>query len=546
MSTLSSIKYNLDTLYKSKNEFDWLMTQKEIPVKKLDRMFKLKKEMLYSLSCILSVNAEDVLSNSFYTSVNFVEQGIINLLKQKEETLEQLSKTHNIILSDAKRVISLLYSMDILQNSIHINIQSENKLLELKKVYLLIYDSNQKEIALSYLKKVLVKYKSGFLSLLELIRQHPLKEELSFEDKQIVFNVFSSISLDYQIGNIKDKVYGETKEDKDFVEKTSDYLYYFEKMFLKLVKICNINLSEFYYQIENEMNTMDVNEVYLDTSVDFICKKYDYDISNEIHNLKKIQQLNKDKLNSLIIELIGYNGVTDLSLLLNNIRETNMLPEYLKDSDEYDNIYKIVQNTDFLLNSDVQVYTVLDEISKNMIKDFDAEEYIKGNRYNLNELIRQVSQYRQYYITLLDDIKDKILKSYESKIKEIISKSGIKDYDIKENNNILNNLKFEINLLKDALKYINKNFREFSNNNLKIYTKAIQKRYHVDNLFETLEKIKLKNSYAIKTKKLIEKEKQYLKSFVDRKIIKDNLVNEIIDNVIVEDEKLKQEILNMC
>ncbi len=546
MSTLSSIKYNLDTLYKSKNEFDWLMTQKEIPVKKLDRMFKLKKEMLYSLSCILSVNAEDVLSNSFYTSVNFVEQGIINLLKQKEETLEQLSKTHNIILSDAKRVISLLYSMDILQNSIHINIQSENKLLELKKVYLLIYDSNQKEIALSYLKKVLVKYKSGFLSLLELIRQHPLKEELSFEDKQIVFNVFSSISLDYQIGNIKDKVYGETKEDKDFVEKTSDYLYYFEKMFLKLVKICNINLSEFYYQIENEMNTMDVNEVYLDTSVDFICKKYDYDISNEIQNLKKIQQLNKDKLNSLIIELIGYNGVTDLSLLLNNIRETNMLPEYLKDSDEYDNIYKIVQNTDFLLNSDVQVYTVLDEISKNMIKDFDAEEYIKGYRYNLNDLIRQVSHFRQYYITLLDDIKDKILKSYESKIKEIISKSGIKDYDIKENNNILNNLKFEINLLKDALKYINKNFREFSNNNLKIYTKAIQKRYHVDNLFETLEKIKLKNSYAIKTKKLIEKEKQYLKSFVDRKIIKDNLVNEIIDNVIVEDEKLKQEILNMC
>lgn len=546
MSTLSSIKYNLDTLYKSKNEFDWLMTQKEIPVKKLDRMFKLKKEMLYSLSCILSVNAEDVLSNSFYTSVNFVEQGIINLLKQKEETLEQLSKTHNIILSDAKRVISLLYSMDILQNSININIQSENKLLELKKVYLLIYDSNQKEIALSYLKKVLVKYKSGFLSLLELIRQHPLKEELSFEDKQIVFNVFSSISLDYQIGNIKDKVYGETKEDKDFVEKTSDYLYYFEKMFLKLVKICNINLSEFYYQIENEMNTMDVNEVYLDTSVDFICKKYDYDISNEIQNLKKIQQLNKDKLNSLIIELIGYNGVTDLSLLLNNIRETNMLPEYLKDSDEYDNIYKIVQNTDFLLNSDVQVYTVLDEISKNMIKDFDAEEYIKGYRYNLNDLIRQVSHFRQYYITLLDDIKDKILKSYESKIKEIISKSGIKDYDIKENNNILNNLKFEINLLKDALKYINKNFREFSNNNLKIYTKAIQKRYHVDNLFETLEKIKLKNSYAIKTKKLIEKEKQYLKSFVDRKIIKDNLVNEIIDNVIVEDEKLKQEILNMC
>ena len=43
MSTLSSVKYNLDTLYKCKNEFDWLMAQKEVPVRKLDKLFKLKK-----------------------------------------------------------------------------------------------------------------------------------------------------------------------------------------------------------------------------------------------------------------------------------------------------------------------------------------------------------------------------------------------------------------------------------------------------------------------------------------------------------------------
>lgn len=546
MSTLSSIKYNLDTLYKSKNEFDWLMTQKEIKFKKLDRMFKLKKEMLYSLSCILSVNAEDVLANSFYTSVNFVEQGIINLLKQKEETLDSLSKKHNVVLSDAKRVISLLYSMDILQNSIHINIHSEDKLLDLKKVYLIIYESNQKEIALDYLKKVLVKYKEGLIRLIELTNKHLLKEELSFEDKQVVFDVFSSISLDYQINRIKNKVFGETKLDNGYNEYTSDYIYYFEEMFLSLVKICEFDLAPFYYQIENDIKTMEVSKSYIKTNVDFICKKYDYDISNEIEKLRNIKLANKDRLNKIILDLLGYSGVTDLSLMLNNIRETNMLPEYLKDTKEYENIYKVVESTDFLLNSDVQVYMVLDEISKNMVEEFNAEEYIKGYRYNSNDLIKQIAHFRQYYISLLESIKNKVLKSYEMKIQEIIVTSKLKEYDIKENNSVINDVKYEINLLKDALKYINKNFREFSKKNLKIYTKAVQKRYHVEDLYESIEKIKSKKSYLTNTKKIIEKEKEYLNSFIERNVIKEDLVNEILDNVIVDDDKLKQEILNMC
>ena len=97
MSTLSSsLKSNLNTLYKSKNEFDWLMTQNEISLNKVDRLFKLKKEMSYSLSCILSSMSEEMLSNSFYTSVNIVEQAILDILKEKQEKLENIEKPYNI------------------------------------------------------------------------------------------------------------------------------------------------------------------------------------------------------------------------------------------------------------------------------------------------------------------------------------------------------------------------------------------------------------------------------------------------------------------
>lgn len=544
MSTLSSIKYNLDTLYKCKNEFDWLMAQKEIPVRKLDKLFKLKKDMLYQLSCILSVNAEEVLANSFYTSVNVVEQGIIDILNKKENEILDLEKSHNVILSDAKRIISILYSMDILQNSIHIDTQNEEKLVTLKTAYLSLHNASQKEIALEFLRKVLEKYKTGYYKILKLVSVHSLKEELSFEEKQEIFNILSSISFDYQLDKIKNKIYLENKENAEYNKYTSDYLRYFEDMFLNLASICKINLPVFFYQIENEIKNVELNELYINTSIEYICKKYDFDISNEISKIIEIKQKSEDKIKSTILSLIKYSGVTDLSSLLNGIRENNMLPEYLKDTKDYDKIYKIVEDTDFLLNKDVQVYTVLDEISSFIIENFDEEEYLKGYKYNENNSVKQIAHFRQYYILLLENSKQKVLKNYEKKIEEIISKSDIKDYDIRKNNNYIGDKKLEINLLKDALKYIENNFRNFTNNNLKVYTRAIEKRYHVEKLYENIMNKKQKSKFALKTKLKIEEEKEYLKNFIQNDAIKKDLVNEILNTVIV-DEKLKQEILSI-
>lgn len=545
MSTLSSVKYNLDTLYKCKNEFDWLMAQKEVPVRKLDKLFKLKKDMLYQLSCILSVNAEEILSNSFYTSVNFVEQGIINILNKKEAEILDLQKSHNVILSDAKRIISILYSMDILQNSIHIDTENEEKLITLKTAYISLHNANQKEIALNFLKKVVQKYRIGYFKILKLVSLHSLKEELSFEDKQEIFEVFSSISFDYQLDKLRNKVYMENKENSMYDKYTSDYLRYFEEMFLNLASICKINLPSFYYQIENEIKNVELNELYINTSIEYICKKYDFDITNEINETLESKVKSEDKIKSTILSLIKYSGVTDLSSLLSGIRETNMLPEYLKDAKEYEKIYKIVEDTDFLLNKDVQVYTVLDEISSFMTEEFDADEYLKGYKYNENNSVRQIAYFRQYYISLLESTKNKVLKSYEEKIEEIISKSEIKNYDIKKRNNYISDKKIKIDILKDALKYINDNFRAFTSNNLKIYTKAIQKRYHVEELYENIVKRKQKNNFSLRTKTMLEEEKEYIKSFIENDTIKKDLINEIVDTVIVDDESIKKEILDL-
>lgn len=544
MSTLASIRYNLDALYKSKSKFEWLIDQKEMPVRKLDKLFKLKKDMLYQLSCILSVNADEVLANSFYTSVNIVEQGIINILKSKEDEIIDLEKKHNAILSDAKRIISIIYSMDILQSSIHIDTKNEEKLVTLKTAYLSLHNAKQKEIALNFLNKVLEKYKKGYYEILQLVSKHCLKEELSFEEKQEVFNILSSISFDYQLDKIRNKIYLENKENIEYNKYTSDYLHYFEDMFLSLASICKINLPVFYYQIENEIKNVGLNELYINTSIEYICKKYEFDIANEIEKVVELKQKSEDKVKATILSLIKYSGVTDLSSLLDGIRENNMLPEYLKDTKEYNKIYKIIEDTDFLLNKDVQVYTVLDEISSFMTQSFDEEEYLKGYKYNENNSVKQIAYFRQYYISLLEISKQKVIKSYEKKIEEIISKSDIKNYDIKKNNNYIGDKKIKINLLKDALKYIENNFRNFTNKNLKVYASAIEKRYHVEQLYENIMNKRQKTNFALKTKLKIEEEKQYLKSFIENDDIKKDLITEILNTVIVDDS-LREEILKI-
>lgn len=544
MSTLSSsLKSNLNTLYKSKNEFDWLMTQNEISLNKVDRLFKLKKEMSYSLSCILSSMSEEMLSNSFYTSANIVEQAILDILKEKQEKLENIEKPYNINICDAKRVMSVVYSMEILENYINISTKNEDKLLELKNMYLILNNSKQKELALNYLLKLLSIYRSGLKVIFELVSEHPLKSELSLENKQELIKVFSSISLGLNEDKIRNKIYNDKIQEDTYINYTKDYFLFYESLFLDLVKTCEFNLTSFYLKIEKDLEPSKLSDKYINMITDYICKKYEYDLLNEIGKLQNVQNQNCYKLKDLIVSLTRNNKFPNSNILLNQIKEMHMLPNYLIDNTDYTTIFNIAVNTDFLFNDEIQINTVIDEVSNKILEEFNPEEYIKGYKYNKTDIIKQIAHFRQYYISILEKVKKEVLKTYQERMEKIISSSNLKQYDIKEENDKISNIKVEIKLLQNALKYINRNFREFSKSNLKIYTKAIQKRYYVEDLYEILEKRKLKNSYSFKAKKIIDKEKEYLKNFIDKKVIQEDLCNELINNVICDDKNLKQEIL---
>lgn len=544
MSTLTnSMKSNLNTLYSCKNEFDWLMTQKEISLKQVDRLFKLKKDMLYSLSCILSINSEELLSNSFYTNVNRVEQSILDILNEKKSKLVEMEKPHQKMLNESKKIISLLYSVDILENEIHISTQNEEKLVELKNLYIKIHELNQRQIALNHIYDLIKSYTNGFKKLLQFIDEYDKKEFLSIENKQEIFDAFSSIALVYNKSKIRNKIFSENETNIKYNDKIEDYLEFYEQVFLNLVDTCKFHLPSFYYQIKNEINEYDINDMYINAKVDFIYSKYNYDIKNELKKINRTRKIKLDKLKKNIISLIVFDGKANLDYLLKDVEDVKYFPSYVKDESEYKLLNKLVLNTDFYLNQDIKIQRIVDKVASKLIEEFNGEEYIKGYIFNRADSIRQMAHFRQYFIEALDTVKLEVAQQYIDKIKELLPKTRLKDYDLKANNERVYDVKSEIKLLEHALEYINDNYREFNSRNLKLYINSIQRRYNVEELYEEINKRKLKNSYKTKTKNLIEKEKEYLKSFINKDIIKQELKAEIIESCICEDEKLKKEIL---
>ena len=548
MSALSSsIKVNLKSLYNNKNEFDWLMSQKEIPIRKVDRMFKLKKEMLYSLSCILSANSEEVLANSFNLSVNAVEQGIVDLIGSKKKELEEIQVPHNKVLDEVSTALSKLYLLEVLENGVHILPQSEDKLIELKNTYLVIHDSNQKIIALNYILSILESYKVGFAYLLDMISNRKLKEDLSFEEKQEIYKIFLSVSLEINKNKIRNKVYSENKEDERYNPNTYDYLCFYENLILDLARSCKLYIPSFYLKIKDEIinEDIDITSSYIQSRVDFIYNKYSYDIEDDISKLQDLQIKKHEKMQNIILDIIGYDLSLNVNRLTKSIKENECLPEYIKDLSESKTIYYAISNTDILIDERKEAKKVLNELSSLILEKFDGKEYIKGYRYNQNNVIKQIAHFRHYFISLLESSKNDLINKYKEELNKSLVKSSIKKYNLKANNEKINNLNLKIRTLENAIKYINQNFREFSKKNFKIYLDAIERRYYVQDLYETLEKNKLKRSYKSKATKLIEREREYLNSFVSKETMKEDLINEILDNCILDDEMLKQEVLEI-
>ena len=248
MSVLTTIEKNFNYLYTKQNELDKLLAKVNLSIREQQKKNRLKEEISNILSDILSLQCNDVLSTSFYMQVNSIEQEIYNLLDSKKEVLNELNDKKNNIYKIANKIFPIIYSIDILQNSVHIKVDVEKRLLDLKNT-ILNYETNKKQlIAIKYLSKKTKAYEEGLIKLVDLIRNYELKQELSFEIKQEIFEIFSNISLNIQNDVNHTKVFNESIISNE-AKYTHEYILWYENLFIDMFKDAGLLLPSFYNQI---------------------------------------------------------------------------------------------------------------------------------------------------------------------------------------------------------------------------------------------------------------------------------------------------------
>ena len=118
MSTLTNLEKKFNYLYVKESELDKLL-EKENPIPKEQyQKNKLKEEISDVLSDIFSLQCDDALSTSFFMQVDFIEQKVNKLLEIKHKELDTLYKKKSNVYKIAEKIFSIIYSIDILQNSI--------------------------------------------------------------------------------------------------------------------------------------------------------------------------------------------------------------------------------------------------------------------------------------------------------------------------------------------------------------------------------------------------------------------------------------------
>ena len=107
----------------------------------------------------------------------------------------------------------------------------------------------------------------------------------------------------------------------------------------------------------------------------------------------------------------------------------------------------------------------------------------------------------------------------------------------------------QITKLEKILDYVDKNYENFTDENFKDYLQAIEQRYTVKNLYDSVLNTKSNFLYKLKTKKKIVEENIKISQFIDDEKINNRLRNVIVSQLFLDKDKdLKDEILKkiMC
>lgn len=544
MSVLTTIEKNFNYLYTKQNELDKLLAKVNLSIREQQKKNRLKEEISNILSDILSLQCNDVLSTSFYMQVNSIEQEIYNLLDSKKEVLNKLNDKKNNIYKIANKIFPIIYSIDILQNSVHIKVDVEKRLLDLKNT-ILNYETNKKQlIAIKYLSKKTKAYEEGLIKLVDLIRNYELKQELSFEIKQEIFEIFSNISLNIQNDVNHTKVFNESIISNE-AKYTHEYILWYENLFIDMFKDAGLLLPSFYNQIRDIQSDKSIISAYTNKFINFIYRNYVSEINLYIKKLEKNIVKYKSDIELQLGFCYSYDRTSDMEEILNKIQKEKILPSYLLSSNSKELLKYILFDLDISFDNNMELYNILDDLHKCICQVFDNERYIDMYKFNMIQKPIQIAQYRQYYIDVLDEAKEKIISEYINKIDTLIENENLEDCSTSELMNKINNLSNDVKKLEEALEFINKNYRSFENENFKKYIETIQKRYELFELYQNVVEKKAKFIYKIKAKVELKKESNLIYEFANKKGIKDKLTSELLNDIFKDDNSLKNEVISL-
>ncbi len=544
MSVLTTIEKNFNYLYTKQNELDKLLAKVNLSIREQQKKNRLKEEISNILSDILSLQCNDVLSTSFYMQVNSIEQEIYNLLDSKKEVLNKLNDKKNNIYKIANKIFPIIYSIDILQNSVHIKVDVEKRLLDLKNT-ILNYETNKKQlIAIKYLSKKTKAYEEGLIKLVDLIKNYELKQELSFEIKQEIFEIFSNISLNIQNDVNHTKVFNESIISNE-AKYTHEYILWYENLFIDMFKDAGLLLPSFYNQIRDIQSDKSIISAYTNKFINFIYRNYVSEINLYIKKLEKNIVKYKSDIELQLGFCYSYDRTSDMEEILNKIQKEKILPSYLLSSNSKELLKYILFDLDISFDNNMELYNILDDLHKCICQVFDNERYIDMYKFNMIQKPIQIAQYRQYYIDVLDEAKEKIISEYINKIDTLIENENLEDCSTSELMNKINNLSNDVKKLEEALEFINKNYRSFGNENLKKYIETIQKRYELFELYQNVVEKKAKFIYKIKAKVELKKESNLIYEFANKKGIKDKLTSELLNDIFKDDNSLKNEVISL-
>lgn len=544
MSVLTTIEKNFNYLYTKQNELDKLLAKVNLSIREQQKKNRLKEEISNILSDILSLQCNDVLSTSFYMQVNSIEQEIYNLLDSKKEVLNKLNDKKNNIYKIANKIFPIIYSIDILQNSVHIKVDVEKRLLDLKNT-ILNYETNKKQlIAIKYLSKKTKAYEEGLIKLVDLIKNYELKQELSFEIKQEIFEIFSNISLNIQNDVNHTKVFNESIISNE-AKYTHEYILWYENLFIDMFKDAGLLFPSFYNQIRDIQSDKSIISAYTNKFINFIYRNYVSEINLYIKKLEKNIVKYKNDIELQLGFCYSYDRTSDMEEILNKIQKEKILPSYLLSSNSKELLKYILFDLDISFDNNMELYNILDDLHKCICQVFDNERYIDMYKFNMIQKPIQIAQYRQYYIDVLDEAKEKIISEYINKIDTLIENENLEDCSTSELMNKINNLSNDVKKLEEALEFINKNYRSFGNENFKKYIETIQKRYELFELYQNVVEKKAKFIYKIKAKVELKKESNLIYEFANKKGIKDKLTSELLNDIFKDDNSLKNEVISL-